>query len=333
MRILSVLTLAFVCSLNIYAQTDYALSGTVVKLDNVSLDKYGALLLDDSCAFHVVDKFGENIVPDVCKWSFGVEAQQGNYVIIKNATSIDYGIIIDSSAYEYSGPEYKRYTVENDSSVYFQGKITFEGEYQGRKIQLDKIFYINVLPSVPKIKVLDITWSDYDEQWNIYEDGYITIQINSCRTKYVYIVEQDASFTGNMLSSYFEPNIDAEKGVGLLEFYDGDRCFRFWAVNYSGMVECKDTLWNSKVATSIPTIKMENVPFYPNPAKDILYVQEGMDAIFPVSIYDSKGRLVKYVGMPMRNIDVSNLVEGIYFVSYKDNYSKKRLAFKMVKNR
>ena len=62
MRILSVLTLAFVCSLNIYAQTDYALSGTVVKLDNVSLDKYGALLLDDSCAFHVVDKFGENIV-------------------------------------------------------------------------------------------------------------------------------------------------------------------------------------------------------------------------------------------------------------------------------
>ena len=95
MRILSVLTLAFVCSLNIYAQTDYALSGTVVKLDNVSLDKYGALLLDDSCAFHVVDKFGENIVPDVCKWSFGVEAQQGNYVIIKNATSIDYGIIID----------------------------------------------------------------------------------------------------------------------------------------------------------------------------------------------------------------------------------------------
>ena len=35
MRILSVLTLAFVCSLNIYAQTDYALSGTVVKLDNV----------------------------------------------------------------------------------------------------------------------------------------------------------------------------------------------------------------------------------------------------------------------------------------------------------
>lgn len=150
MRILSVLTLAFVCSLNIYAQTDYALSGTVVKLDNVSLDKYGALLLDDSCAFHVVDKFGENIVPDVCKWSFGVEAQQGNYVIIKNATSIDYGIIIDSSAYEYSGPEYKRYTVENDSSVYFQGKITFEGEYQGRKIQLDKIFYINVLPSVPK---------------------------------------------------------------------------------------------------------------------------------------------------------------------------------------
>ena len=57
-----------------------------------------------------------------------------------------------------------------------------------------------------------------------------------------------------------------------------------------------------------------------------------MDAIFPVSIYDSKGRLGKYVGIPMNNIDVSNLVEGIYFVSYKDQSSEKKLTFKMIKN-
>ena len=334
MRILFVLLLILTYSWDIYAQTDYVLSGTVIKSSVSSLEKYGALLLDDSCAFHVQDKFGKNVVPDVCKWSFGVEAEQGNYVAIKNATSIDYGIIIDSSAYEYSGPKYKRYDVKNDSSVYYQGKVSFEGEYQGRKIQLDKYFYINILPSVPKIKVLDITWSDYDDQWNIYEDGYMTIQINACRTEHIYIVEQDASFTGHMLASYFKPNVDAEKGVGLLEFYDGDRCFRFWAVNYSGMVECKDTLYTSKVATSIPIIKTKGMkPFYPNPVKDILYVQEGMDAIFPVSIYDSRGRLVKYVGIPMSDIDVSKLVEGVYFILYKDRFSGRKLTFKMIKNR
>ena len=326
------LILSVVYTFTTSAQTDYLLSGNVIKLSNISLEKYGALLLDDSCAFHVLDKSGKNVVPDVCKWSFGVEAKQGNYVAIKNATSIDYGIIIDSSVYEYSGPEYKRYGVENDSSVYYRGKVSFEGEYQGRKIQLDKYFYINLLPSVPKIKVLDITWSDYDDQWNIYEDGYMTIQINSCRTEHIYIVEQDASFTGHMLASYFKPNVDAEKGVGLLEFYDGDRCFRFWAVNDSGMVECKDTLYTSKVATSIPAVKVEKVPFYPNPVGDVLYVNDGMDAIFPVSIYDSKGRLVKYIGMSMNDIDVSNLVKGIYFVSYKDQSSEKKLTFKMIKN-
>ena len=91
-------------------------------------------------------------------------------------------------------------------------------------------------------------------------------------------------------------------------------------------------MWNSKVATSIPAVKVESIPFYPNPVRDVLYVYDGMDAIFPVSIYDSKGRLVKYVGMPMNNIDVSNLVEGIYFVSYKDQSSEKKLTFKMIKN-
>ena len=135
------------------------------------------------------------------------------------------------------------------------------------------------------------------------------------------------------LITYFEPVIDAEKGIGLLEFYDGDRYFVFSAVNFCGAVTSRDTLWNSKVATSIPAVKIENVPFYPNPVRDILYVQDGMDTIFPISIYDSSGRLVKYVGIPMSNIDVSKLVEGVYFISYKDRFSSKKTTFKMVKNR
>lgn len=325
------LILSVVYTFTTSAQTDYLLSGNVIKLSNISLEKYGALLLDDSCAFHVLDKLGKSIVPDVCKWSFGVEAKQGNYVTVKNATSIDYGIIIDSLPYENSKPEYRRYTVENDSSTYFKGKVTFEGEYQGRKIQLDKEFYINLLPSIPKVKVLDVTWSNYDEQWNIYDDGCMTLQVNSCRAENIASIEKD-KYSYVVLITYFEPVIDAEKGIGLLEFYDGDRYFVFSAVNFSGTVTSKDTLWNSKVATSIPAVEVEKVPFYPNPVGDVLYVYDGMDAIFPVSIYDSKGRLVKYIGMSMNDIDVSNLVKGIYFVSYKDQSSEKKLTFKMIKN-
>lgn len=64
MRILFVLLLILTYSWDIYAQTDYVLSGTVIKSSVSSLEKYGALLLDDSCAFHVQDKFGKNVVPE-----------------------------------------------------------------------------------------------------------------------------------------------------------------------------------------------------------------------------------------------------------------------------
>ena len=179
------------CSLSIYAQNNYTLSGTVIKSSDISLDEYGALLLDDSCAFHVVDNLGKIINPNVCEWDFGVEIEQGNYVKVKDAVSLDYGIVINSLAgYGHSDPKYRRYTIENDSSVYFKGKVTFSGEYQGQKIQLDKDFYINLLPSLPKVRVLDVTWSNYDAQWNIYDDAYMTIQITSDRMEYIYSWEQ-----------------------------------------------------------------------------------------------------------------------------------------------
>lgn len=203
--------LALIFTFSISAQTDYTLLGDVIKSSNTSLDKYGALLLDDSCAFHVVDKSGKSIVPDICKWSFGVEVNQGNYAKVKNAVSTDYGIVINSLAgYGYSGSEYKRYTVENDSSTYFKGKVTFEGEYRGQKIQPDKVFYINLLPSIPKAKVLDVTWSNYDEQWNVYDDAYMTLQVNSCRSEYISSIEKD-KYSHVALFAYFEPSIDAEK--------------------------------------------------------------------------------------------------------------------------
>ena len=73
------------------------------------------------------------------------------------------------------------------------------------------------------------------------------------------------------------------------------------------------------------------MPFYPNPVENILFVQDGMSDIFPLSIYDSRGRLVKYVGVPMSEIDVSNLIEGVYFVLYRNNSSQGEATFKMMK--
>ena len=65
-----VFILIVTCSLSVYTQNNYTLSGTVIKSSDISLDEYGALLLDDSCAFHVVDNWGKIIIPNVCEWGF-----------------------------------------------------------------------------------------------------------------------------------------------------------------------------------------------------------------------------------------------------------------------
>lgn len=118
-----VFILIVTCSLSVYTQNNYTLSGTVIKSSDISLDEYGALLLDDSCAFHVVDNWGKIIIPNVCEWGFGVEVEQGNYVKVKDAASLDYGIVINSLAgYGYSDPKYRRYTIEMIAQFILKGK-------------------------------------------------------------------------------------------------------------------------------------------------------------------------------------------------------------------
>ena len=327
--------IAIVCSFDICAQADYALFGTVIKSNNVSLDDYGALLLDDSCTFHIVDRLGQVVIPDICKWSFGVkeffgEGYHNNGVA--GGISADYGMGIHKSGFGRQGlhPQYRIYTLENDSSTYYQGKVIFEGEYQGKTIRLDKVFYINVLPSLPKVKVLDVTWSDYSEQWGgIYDDGYMTLQINSSRAASIVCYEEEDNSSA-VFETYFEPTIDEERGIGLLKFHYADHYFTFRACNFSGCVDNKDTLWVSAV-TSVLDIKEYDVLFYPNPVKDMLCIQETATDIFPLSIYNVMGCLVKYIGIPTATVNVSSLPNGVYFIQYRNMKDKSRSSFKMIK--
>lgn len=327
MRKSVIILLALIYSFTIHGQNDYTISGVVIQSNDIPLDRYGALLLDDSCAFHIVNRLGEKINPKICKWSFEVESEKGNYVKVESESTENYGIVIDDLSYISN---IKRYNVANDSSTYYQGRVVFEGEYQGESLKIDKVFYLNLLPAVPTVKVLDITWADYDEEWHIYDEGYMTIQVNNCRSDFIFVMHFDITLTA-ALTFFFEPDIDYEKGIGLLPFYDGDGRFCFSAGNSSGFVD-GDTIYTSKVVTSISSVKMDNVPFYPNPVRNVLYVQEEMNNIFPVSIYDCKGRLVKYVGEIVNHIDVSNLSEGVYFVSYNDMSANNKQTFKMIKN-
>ncbi len=59
--------------------------------------------------------------------------------------------------------------------------------------------------------------------------------------------------------------------------------------------------------------------FYPNPAKDVIYVNENLKDF---KIYNLTGQVVKSVYGHERQIDISDLPQGVFFIEYKteDNH-------------
>lgn len=65
--------------------------------------------------------------------------------------------------------------------------------------------------------------------------------------------------------------------------------------------------------------EMESISILPNPTKGIVLFHGIEDEIFELSVYDSFGKLVKEKIRTPSQVDLSNLVNGIYFISIKTN--------------
>lgn len=82
------------------------------------------------------------------------------------------------------------------------------------------------------------------------------------------------------------------------------------------------------LATSEANTHKNDFNIYPNPVKDILYIQSKHE-IIKAEIYDAAGRILNTTGVKNNSVDVSDLAKGNYFirVSTKD----KTLMFKFIK--
>jgi hypothetical protein len=77
-------------------------------------------------------------------------------------------------------------------------------------------------------------------------------------------------------------------------------------------------------------IEQEAVKIFPNPTRDIVYIENSKDTISNVSIYDIAGRLLKTISVGsdagLIHVDMSELQEGLYIFEIKaadSVYSKK----------
>ncbi|WP_185286841.1 DUF7619 domain-containing protein [Chryseobacterium indologenes] len=75
--------------------------------------------------------------------------------------------------------------------------------------------------------------------------------------------------------------------------------------------------YTTTIATTLSTAEVKNridsVSIYPNPAKDILYIQSKNDVI-KAEIYDSTGRLVISTGVSQKSVSISELPKGNYTI-------------------
>lgn len=94
-----------------------------------------------------------------------------------------------------------------------------------------------------------------------------------------------------------------------------------------------DNLWDTVAVidfcevTSIKENNSESINIYPNPVDDVLYIEA--DRLQSLDIYNLIGENVKRIDIPAKQIDVSELKRGTYFIIL--NFEGKRVWRKLVK--
>jgi len=315
--------------LPLIAQDKYKISG--IFENGKIIGQNEALFLNDSCTFRVIDSEGTIQFFSTCEWEFNIEHfEENEYSFIKKKLTHPYfGIKIDSVLYKNSSlcKQFKRYTYENDRSIYYKGYIKCKGNlFNGEEINLELPFWVNLLPERALIKILNINWGIYDENYQCYDDANMIIQIISERTDKILVVKP-AYFT----TFYFYPDIDPINNIGTLDFFEDDAYFVFRSSNENGTVESSDTLSIPRLSSiSTPEIDKRDIHFYPNPVKDILYIK-GDDSIYSFSIYTLKGDYLFSIHDCISFVDLTALLKGEYLLLYKNKKTKEEGHIKIVK--
>ena len=78
---------------------------------------------------------------------------------------------------------------------------------------------------------------------------------------------------------------------------------------------------------SIDDTILEDLVFYPNPASNKIFISK--DSSIDYIIYNAAGKQIKF-GNTSREIDISSLNNGVYFLNYQ--FENKSSVIKIIKN-
>ncbi len=138
----------------------------------------------------------------------------------------------------------------------------------------------------------------------------------------------------NYGNSTINATINFERiGLTASEEYTFHEIWNDTKVNYNNSwqasIPYRDVKFYKIYSTNATDIKVDEKNegiFYPNPVKDILYVNSVYDSkISEVSFYDVSGKVIKHQNSVANSIDLKELNAGLYFlVTYLENGEKKK---------
>lgn len=139
-----------------------------------------------------------------------------------------------------------------------------------------------------------------------------------------FLVSNDNGSTWSILQTWDENNTPSntsnEYVFDLANYVNASTVFAFYGstgsvdggLDYNFYVD-DFTVENTQLSTSEVSSQVKKVSVHPNPFKDILYISETKD-IKSVTVTDTAGRTVKTVEGSVRELDLSRLNSGLYFV-------------------
>lgn len=138
-----------------YSQHTLSVSG---KYENGETEKRGDFfMLNDRCNFFIQDESGNKQDLSSCRWRFECLNKDSIYIVEKEITgSNTFDFLLDDLSVVNS-ISLKQIKSESDNSVLFHAKISCTGQTDsGENIDLSFPVFLNLLPSVPVINVLEL---------------------------------------------------------------------------------------------------------------------------------------------------------------------------------
>jgi hypothetical protein len=305
-----------------YSQQALSISGRHEYGETVN--RNDTFLLNDFCRFFIQDETENKKDLNYCQWRLECLDNDSVYIIDRETSNSNtFGFLLDDL---HINPKLlKQIKAEDKSSILFQAKITCAGQTSsGEDFDLSFPVFLNLLPSVPVVNILEITGTSLPYYFSVKLNMYS----NRADTFVCVVKEYDWPYTSIL-------HIGVQDPSNFIFGYDADVDSTVISITTTNKFGSSH-LERYKIpylSTGLNEINNDTeASFYPNPFSNVLHIKGEYGNIEKLIIMDADGRTVRIINrIETPEIPVADLPQGMYIITIVQKQHSKNKSFKLVK--